>query len=126
MDLARARTIVEAICDRSWATMGVADMARTLDGLSLAEMLQAKTMVENSNTASAAVARLSGERHTIYVVPDDRLIAAAYALQHYAPSRKPALQIPDGDHHVLCLAVVRLPIDTDTEEARDHRAAVCS
>lgn len=75
----RAREIVAAIADRSFMAMGISDKSPSLEGVSLVDMLEAATVVEQANREAKTV---DGMR-TFHVVPDDRLIAAVYALEHY-------------------------------------------
>jgi hypothetical protein len=117
MDLARARRIVSAINDRCLAHVGLPRNLATLKNISLADMMEAKRVVENANEAAEAAARITGEQYRVSMVPDDRLLAAVYCIDHFPASDEPALQIPDGDNHLLCLAVIRLrtPVEADDE-----------
>jgi hypothetical protein len=118
MDLARARQIVIAICNRSFVTMGFQQDLESLDGISLAEMLEAARMVENANTAARAVSALTGEGHTSHVVPADRLIAAVYAFENYEPSRAPILALPhwSGKLRVIAVATLEVPANENAEQ----------
>lgn len=69
MDLARALEIVGAINDRAAFGMGMTETVRPLAGMSLADMLEAKVLVEAEDKTA--------------IIPDDRLIAAAYCGEHY-------------------------------------------
>ena len=86
----RAQEIVSAINDRAFFSMGMAEKIGSIDGVSLAEMIEAKAIVEAGNAA----APYEDGKRTIRVVPDDRLIAAAYALEHYRPSNEAIVVIP--------------------------------
>ncbi|MBS7702713.1 hypothetical protein [Chelatococcus asaccharovorans] len=103
MPTARAFAIVGAICERSFHPMGMAELSGELHGVSLAEMIEAKRVIEAENDKPP----LGGTR-TIHCVPDDRLIAAAYALANYEPSHGALVSEPDGDGLVKALAIVRL------------------
>lgn len=109
MDIERARDIVKAVNARGFATMGLDHELPALDGVSLAEMIEAKTIVRNVNKANAATANITGGSRTIYVVPDDRLIAAVYCMHHYPCSREPVLCVPHGQQHQKVVAVLTIP-----------------
>lgn len=108
MHIARARDIVRAINARCFTTLGLEHDLPSLDGVSLAEMIEAKRVVENVNAANEAAAKFSGGRRTIHVVPDDRLIAAVYTLHHYHDSREPILSIPAGATRNKVVAVLTI------------------
>jgi len=94
----RAHEIVVAICDLAFISMGLGQRgARRLGGLSLRAMLDAKAIVEASDAQVRAAARETGVGYTTHTVPDDRLIAAAYVLEHYQPSDDAILAVPYGD-----------------------------
>lgn len=86
----RALSIVRAINDRCFFAMGISETVGSLEGVSLADMLEAKRLVEQRNENAAYV---DGKR-TINVVPDDRLIAAAYTLEHYRPDNEAIAVVP--------------------------------
>lgn len=88
----RAREIVKAINNRCFFKMGLADVIISLDGVTLAEMVEAAAMVRGGNAKAEPVDGMK----TIMMVPDDRLIAAVYALDHYAVDSEPVLFVPDG------------------------------
>lgn len=75
----RALEIVAAICNRLYLAMGMPQQPfGDLKGVSLVEMLAAVELVQRLN---------SDDRHRVlYVVPDDRLVAAVYALENYRVS----------------------------------------
>lgn len=115
----RAAEIVAAINNRAFMSMGLADQAGSLQGVSLAEMLEAKALVKQGNEESEAGARRSGGGYSISCTPDDRLIAAVYTLEHYRPDTKPILCLPwrgfEGDR--IAVAVVALDSSKfETEE----------
>lgn len=85
LDLERALEIVGAINDRMFLAMGLvpASEVGSLQGVSLVQMLEAKQVVERENDRRAAEAKREGSSYSISVVPADRLIAAAYALENY-------------------------------------------
>lgn len=125
MQLDRAREIVGAINSYAYARVGIAE-AESVEGLSLADMVQAKLLVETVNREG-----LVGEHgtRTLLMVPDDRLIAAVYALNHYGASRdailfRPAVDWDDdrvGRNGVAVLAVVAqpAPLDGDDDDEDD-------
>lgn len=79
----RAQEIVTAINQRCFFTMGIGEAElSSLKGVTLSEMLHAKLLLERQN---ASAEHVDGQK-TIRVVPDDRLIAAAYCMEHYPVS----------------------------------------
>lgn len=108
MTFDRARDIVAAINARCFVTMEIATNLPDLDGVSLAEMVEATAMVRNANAAAVAKAKLAGGGYKIRMVPDDRLIAAVYAIDHFPISNEPILALPADEHHLRALAVVRI------------------
>lgn len=109
MEIERARNIVKAVNARCFVTIGLERELPSLDGVSLAEMIEAKAIVDNVNKSSAAAAKISGGGYSISVVPDDRLIAAVYCMDHYPCSREPVLAIPSGERHQKVVAVLTIP-----------------
>jgi hypothetical protein len=109
MDTTRAREIVSAINNRCMVTIGVEEELQPLAGGSLEQMLLAKRMVETANRANQAAAKISGGRYTLNVVPDDRLIATAYVLDHYPCSNEPVLSVPYGQSSQRVVAVLSVP-----------------
>lgn len=83
MELARAIKIVAAINDRAMFTMGMVEKVRSLEGVSLAEMIEAKTLVEAGDDKP--------------IIPDDRLIAAAYCAEHYDVDMGGIIVLPGED-----------------------------
>lgn len=114
LTIERAREIVRAINARAFVTMGMADELASLEGVSLAQMLEAVRMISNANAARRAAAAVNGGGVTIDVIPDDRLVAAVYAIHHYPASREPILSIPAAGHRLRCLAVVLVNEDRST------------
>lgn len=88
MDLPRALNIVARINNQAFLAMGLigSDQVETtaagmsLEGISLAELMEATTVVKAHNAAGGD--RIEGGSR-MYTVPDDRLIAAAYVAAHY-------------------------------------------
>lgn len=111
MDLARALEIVWAICDRSMFTLGLVEKVSSLEGVSLAEMIEATHLVE----AEDAKPIEPGKLRTLNVIPDDRLIAAVYCAEHYDVSIGTILILPEQDGDRKALAVVSLgpPAEVD-------------
>lgn len=117
LTIERAREIVRAINARAFVTMGMADELASLEGVSLTQMLEAVRMIGNANAARRAAAAVNGGGVTIDVTPDDRLIAAVYAIHHYPASREPILSIPAaGRRRRRCLAVVLIDEEPDGED----------
>lgn len=116
MEITRAREIVSAINARCFTTLGFDHALPPLDDVSLAEMIEAKRIVENTNDASKAAAKFSGGRYTTSVIPDDRLIAAVYCMDHYPCSRDPVLAVPHGATRQKVVAVLTIPNARDDEE----------
>lgn len=108
MDIARARDIVRAVNARCYATVGIEIELPSLEGVSLAEMIEAKQVVQNLNAANEAAAKISGGSYSISMVPADRLIAAVYTLDHYHDSREPILSIPAGTARQRVVAVLTI------------------
>lgn len=80
MTLDEAIKIVHAINSFCLAQMGLGETdVKTVEPLSLVDMLEAKRLVIERNDAE----RAKDGAHTIYMYPDDRLIAAVYSLLHY-------------------------------------------
>ncbi|MFG1238040.1 hypothetical protein V5F63_12645 [Xanthobacter autotrophicus DSM 597] len=121
MELERATEIVRAINARAMVTAGLDVALGNLKDISLAEMLEAKAAVMAANVAAAAHQKEHGGSYSVYMVPDDRLIAAVYVLGHFAPSRDPILCLPfpsfNGTHvAVACVAVTPEPEAGEDEE----------
>lgn len=119
MNFERAREIVDAINDRAFYQMGLVESVGSLDGVTLAEMIEAKQVVEARNEAERERLEREHGSATIRVVPDDRLIAAAYALDHYAPNNEAVVLVPTGEwpFNRRALAVVGLePGDGEDNE----------
>ncbi|MCA1490127.1 hypothetical protein I6F11_04235 [Ensifer sp. NBAIM29] len=93
MELDRALWIVKAINQRALFAMGIAEKVDSLEGVSLSQMIAAKDRVEFEN----AMARPVDGKRTVHVVPADRLIAAAYALEHYDGDESAVAVIPGRD-----------------------------
>ncbi|MFG1376111.1 hypothetical protein [Xanthobacter autotrophicus] len=118
----RAREIVAAINNRALITIGIDQPLLSIEGVTLAEMLEAKAMVVAQNKRAEAEARQRGGRYSISMVPDDRLIAAAYALQHFAVSQEPILCLPIRDFrasHAAIAVVAVTPTEDDTADEED-------
>lgn len=90
MDIERAHAIISAVNDRCFFSMGLKDSAGSLEGITLADMLEAKRLIEAKNAAAESV---NGSR-TITMVPADRLIAAAYCMEHYPMSGEAIITAP--------------------------------
>jgi hypothetical protein len=93
----RAANIVRAINQRCFVTMGVGDGALdSLEGVSLADMLAAVAKVRAANDDAEARQRAEGGSRSIFMLPDDRLTAAVYVMEHYQDndSGENILQLP--------------------------------
>lgn len=95
----RAHEIVVAINDRLLFRLGLKEPADigSLAGVSLAEMLEAKAIVLAGNESARARQVRDGGSISIYMTPDDRLIAAAYALEHYRPDNEAVVVVPTAE-----------------------------
>ncbi|PWJ81569.1 hypothetical protein C7441_110101 [Pseudaminobacter salicylatoxidans] len=115
----RAQEIISAINDRAFFKMGLKDREQigTLEGVSLAEMLEAKSIVLAGNDAAKERQKVEGGSISISVTPDDRLIAAAYALEHYHPDNEAVVVIPTTEwpYDRRALGVVGLEPSIDEE-----------
>lgn len=88
MPIDRAEAINAAMVNAALWTQGIIDDEpdlSALSGVSLADMLAAKAGIEARNAA----ARTASGGYTITVIPDDRLIAAAYTLLSYDAEHRP-------------------------------------
>ncbi|AAL49610.1 unknown [Sinorhizobium phage PBC5] len=92
MPLERARQIVTAINHRAFFAMGISDKSASLEGVTLIDMIEAKARVEKENDAPP----VDGKK-AFTIVPDDRLIAAAYALEHYDGDKSAVAVVPGRD-----------------------------
>jgi len=90
MDLERAKEIVHAVNSVAYATIGVPNFLspQWLEKVPLAEMIEAKALVENDNKGRPSN---SDGSKSFSIIPDDRLIAAVYVLLHYDAGRAPIL-----------------------------------
>ena len=121
MNLDRAKQIVGAITDRSLFKMGFLEgrPVGSLEGVSLAEMLDATAAVEAENERAAEEARQSGGSYSIMSVPAERLIAAVYAVEHYTASSDAIVAMPHPKRPELALVLVagtcRMPSGEETD-----------
>jgi len=92
----RAQEIVAAINDRCFFAMGMVEPGKigSLKDVSLAEMIEATAAIKAENACAQAHAREHGGSYTTKVIPADRLIAAAYALEHYHPDNEAVVVVP--------------------------------
>lgn len=115
MTLARAREINKWLFDAAMYKEGIGNgWNEGLKSVSLAEMLQATTLVEfaNTNGAYETDAETGMKVKRLSCVCDCRLIAAIYVLLHHAPSPQ-AIAVKGG------YGVAVLPID-EGDDARLH------
>ena len=103
MPIERAVEIVKAICEHGFHAIGLSETVGTLGGVSLLEMIEAARLIKAENGRPAE----DGSR-SVYVVPDDRLIAAAYALANYQPSRGAIVSAPTAEGLINAMAIVRI------------------
>ena len=117
MTIDRAREIVVAILGRAFVTMDLPGDLSSLTGVSLLDMIHAKEIVEQHNKDAAAAAKLNGGSYSISVVPDDRLIAAVYVLEHYPHSDDAILAVPVKSFlgNVKAVAVQVVEVQKDEE-----------
>lgn len=105
MTYERAREIVGAICNRSFLAMGLPQHPEgDLAGVSLIDMLTATALVEVHN-------RRQGP--SLDVLPDPRLIAAAFALENYEPAARAIVASSKDMHFARVLAVMPQTIEAD-------------
>lgn len=125
MRIDRALEIVTAINERCFFTMGITETLAPLSGVSLAEMIEAKAEVEAFNRDEEARQKAEGGSRKIRVVPDDRLIAAAYCAEHYPVSNEAILSLPitgregfwhETDRKALALIPLRTSDDGEGDE----------
>lgn len=120
MSLSQAKEIVSAINNRAMVTVGIDVSLPELRNISLSDMLEAKLMVQEQNKREKESRQASGT-YTISVVPDDRLIAAVYAITHFPPSEEPILNLPYrhlfGDRIALAVLSIDSADEHDPEEA---------
>ena len=93
----RAAEIVSAINDRALYQLGMVQKLGSLAGVSLAEMVEAKNVIEAGNLEARQRQEREGGSITIRTIPDDRLIAAAYALEHYRPTFEAIAVVPTSE-----------------------------
>ncbi len=84
LSIDRAREINTAMCQASFAAMGLIEppSAAPLMSCSLPDLLRAAEIVRAGNRAARGQAG-RGDAYVIQTVPDERLIAAIFALLHY-------------------------------------------
>jgi hypothetical protein len=93
-----------------WPMMGDDDQAPDLDFIrrhKLAECLAAVATVV-AHDAATKLAKAGRGGRTLYIIPDDRLVAAAYTLAHYQGSSDPdaIVAAPTGKNFVKGLLIV--------------------
>lgn len=105
MELDRAKTIVQAVVARSLLTLGIGKLESlpSLKGVSLDDMIRAAARLRHHEEPST-----DGKGKRFYVIPDDRLIAAVYTLEHYHPGGEAIAVRRDDDGRTL--GIVVLPI----------------
>lgn len=118
MSFDRALEIVHAINNRAFFGMGlnIVGPIGSLEGVSLAQMLEAVTVVKAHDSASEGTFP-----RTIHVVPAERLIAAAFVLEHYEPSTEAIVVAPTRqwpyDRRALAVVGLEPGEGQDEEEA---------
>ena len=116
----RAIDIVRRINARYFLAMGISQepVLPSLDGVSLAEMLEATGTVGKINDTTTAG---TGPK-AFYVVPDDRLIAAVYTVVNYHPEASPIAMEPRkddfGQWQMTAVAVVDLADQSEVATTR--------
>lgn len=95
LTLDRAIEITGAICERSFHTLGLWDVGKpmaSLEGVSLGQMVEAVALVNRENEKPS-----DGNGKTIHVIPDQRLVAAVFTLEHYEGTQRIASKpVKDG------------------------------
>ena len=124
MPLDRAQEIVVAINERALHHMGL-PINREIDlaSVTLPEMLEAVAVVQAENKRVEAAAKGTGTSYSRRVVPAERLVAAAYALQHFDADpgeTEPLVSWPGkrflGEQYVKVLAIAEV---LQSDEAGD-------
>ena len=123
----RAQEIVTAINNRCLFTIDAVDAVNlgSLRGVSLAEMMEAKSIIEAENLAAVVV---DGVRW-IKQVPADRLIAAAYCMEHYPVSEDDAIILMPMSrsecfwHEARRKVLAIVPLKQSQNENEDEEAA---
>ena len=121
MDLERAKEIVSAVNDRCFFKMELVEKVGSLKGVSLAEMLEAKRVVQDNNHDGEARQKVEGGSRSISMTPDDRLIAAAYVMEHYPVDTEaivilPTTRLEAFSHEASTKGLAILPIKQDGAE----------
>lgn len=116
--LDHALKITKGITQRAFLTMGLTDspVLPSLREVSLTDMLAAVQLVRDHNEHAQPV---DGVRH-IYVVPDDRLIAAVYVAIHYSvDTEQPIVMEPEkNDFDQWVMKAVAIVDVTEKAELR--------
>ena len=112
MPTEQALNIVEAINQRLMVSMGIGDdkPLLPLDGITLAQMLEATHTVETMNDRASEAAKQSGGGYTIHMVPAERLIAAVFVSEHYPVSHDSILMLPPARPHGHPRALLFWPV----------------
>ncbi|RWP64864.1 hypothetical protein [Mesorhizobium sp.] len=121
MTYEEAEKIVGAINYRAFFAMGLAEPSKvvSLEGVSLAQMIEATAVVKAENRRAEAHAKEHGGGYTSCVIPADRLMAAAYVLENYDPDGEAIVMSPyrGWRGNVRALGVTTLTISPETAEA---------
>ena len=120
LTLTEAKALVKAINNCSmWQIIGRDEYAPDLSLLekhSLAECLKAVWMVKREDDRhNEALKKLNGGQR-FHILPDDRLIAAAYALANYHISREPVVSAPATKFTAKALGILSVEIEQEEEE----------
>lgn len=113
----RAIDICQRINARAFLAMGVTERPDlpSLEGVTLRQMLEAAAIVRLANGDARLV---DGRRH-VYVVPDDRLVAAVYVGLTFEPSAHPIAMEPRrvaGGWQMNAVAVVDVSEQSEVED----------
>jgi hypothetical protein len=115
MELDRAESIVAALNNCSmWTILNedrfAADV-KLLDSLSLQECLDAVATVRQYGDRKREIQKADGKPQSFQMLPDDRLVAAAFTLAQYGTGNEPIVAVPTGKGMAKALGVVSVPIN---------------
>lgn len=127
MSLDRALELCSIVNSYALATMGVGDVKPLPSDVTLLELVQAGERVRLENdrtTADALAAPEPGRTRTYHIVPDPRLIAAVYAIEHFplAPAAiivRPATRQEAFFSETARVALAVVPVVEDADDDED-------
>lgn len=119
MPLERARELCSIVNSYAYATLGVKAATPLPKDVSLFDLVQAREIVERENKRLETAPADGGSR-SFYMLPDPRLIAAVYAIEHYPVGPQAIILRPAtkeeafwNETNFVALAVVGAVDDTD-------------